>query len=220
MLRVDGSEVALAGHVSLPPARAHGCLPGGCCSCLRPASVDDFVRAAGDCARHRAVTCAARFRVRSVDSAESAAVGVAAPLCIGSGELSCALVIVIALTAHLLLGAALCLGGPTFVRRQPPFADQRAYSGESAEHRTPSLSRTSSRSADHTRDTRPRARPSCPPLGCRILLKSAPGHRSEPHARDRCAVYASSGYRGGGGNRPRRRQRPPASSASPSTCSS
>ena len=63
------------------------------------------------------------------------------PLRIGCGELSRALVFVIALTAHLLLGASLCLGGPTLVRRQTPFADQSAYSGESAEHRTPSLSR-------------------------------------------------------------------------------
>jgi hypothetical protein len=66
---------------------------------------------------------------------------VAVPLGIGCGELSSALVFVIALTAHLLLGASLCLGGPTLVRWQTPFADQSAYSGESAEHRTPSLSR-------------------------------------------------------------------------------
>ena len=63
------------------------------------------------------------------------------PLRIGCGELSRALVFVIALTAHLLLGASLCLGGPTLVRWQTPFADQSAYSGESAEHRTRSLSR-------------------------------------------------------------------------------
>ena len=56
------------------------------------------------------------------------------PLGIGCGELSRALVFVIALTAHLLLGASLCLGGPTLVRWQTPFADQSAYSGESAEH--------------------------------------------------------------------------------------
>jgi len=102
--------------------------------------VDDFVRAAGDC-RQEAAPCAARFRVRSVDSTESTTAGVAVPLRIGSGELSRALVLVIALTAHLLLGASLCLGGPTLVRRQTPFADQGAYSGESAKHRTSSLSR-------------------------------------------------------------------------------
>ena len=61
------------------------------------------------------------------------------PLRIGCGELSRAFVFVIALTAHLLHGASLCLGGPTLVRWQTPFADQGAYSGESGEHRTPSL---------------------------------------------------------------------------------
>jgi len=74
-------------------------------------------------------------------SSESTAVGVAVPLRIGRGELSRTLVLVIALTAHLLLGASLCLGDPTLVRWQTPFADQSACSGESAEHKTPSLSR-------------------------------------------------------------------------------
>jgi hypothetical protein len=44
------------------------------------------------------------------------------PLCVGGGELARTLVIVIALTADLLFGASLSLGGQTLIRRQTPLA--------------------------------------------------------------------------------------------------